>query len=145
MEWMFPVIIVFSLFLLLRGHDLPGGGFTAGITMSIGLILQYMASGTRNVENRLVVMPLRWIGIGLLLAALTGAGAWLFGHPLLTSWFHYLGLPVIGEVPVASVLLFDIGVFALVVGATALVLISLAHQSIRTPRGVRISETESTR
>ena len=144
-EWMFPVIIVFSLFLLLRGHDLPGGGFTAGITMSIGLILQYMASGTRNVENRLVVMPLRWIGIGLLLAALTGAGAWLFGHPLLTSWFHYLGLPVIGEVPVASVLLFDIGVFALVVGATALVLISLAHQSIRTPRGVRISETESMR
>ncbi len=145
MEWMFPVIIVLAIFLLLRGHDLPGGGFAAGITMSIGIILQYMASGTRNVEDRLLVMPLRWIGIGLLLAALTGAGAWLFGYPLLTSYFDYADLPFIGKMPVASVLLFDIGVFSLVVGATVLVLIALAHQSIRTPRPVRTADAQETR
>lgn len=143
MEWMFPVIIVLSLFLLIRGHDLPGGGFAAGITMSIGIILQYMATGTRHVEDRLLVMPLRWIGIGLLLAVLTGVGAWLFGYPLLTSYFAYADVPLIGEVPVASALLFDVGVFALVVGATILVLIALAHQSVRTPRAVRAGETQA--
>ena len=135
MEWLFPVIIVLAIYLLIRGHDLPGGGFAAGVTLSIALILQYMASGTRSVEARLDVRPLYWIGIGLLVAAATGAGAWLFGYPFLTSWFRYADLPVIGEMPLATALLFDLGVFALVVGSTALMLIAIAHQSIRTPRG----------
>jgi multicomponent K+:H+ antiporter subunit A len=133
MEWLFPVILVFALYLLIRGHDLPGGGFAAGVTMSIALSLQYMASGTRMVEARLRVQPLQWVGLGLLVAVATGAGALIFGYPFLTSWFRYLGLPAIGEVPLATALLFDLGVFLLVVGATALILIAIAHQSIRTP------------
>ncbi|MDO9488873.1 MAG: MnhB domain-containing protein, partial [Sphingomonadaceae bacterium] len=126
MEWLFPFIIVFALYLLIRGHDLPGGGFAAGVTMSIALILQYVASGTRSIEARLQVRPLSWIGVGLLIATATGAGAWLFGYPFLTSWFRYADVPLIGQVPLASALLFDLGVFILVVGATALVLIALA-------------------
>ena len=137
MEWLFPVIIVFSFYLLLRGHDLPGGGFAAGITMSVGILIQYMAWGTRQVELRLVIRPLRWIGIGLLCAAATGAGAWFAGYPFLTSHFRYVDLPIVGTVPMASAVFFDLGVFALVVGATVLVLIALAHQSIRVPNGVR--------
>lgn len=133
MEWLFPVIIVFALYLLVRGHDLPGGGFAAGITMSIALVLQYMASGTRRIEARLRVQPLVWAGLGLLVAVATGLGALLFGYPFLTSWFRYLDLPVLGQVPLATALLFDLGVFLLVVGATALILIAIAHQSIRTP------------
>ncbi len=133
MEWLFPVIIVVALYLLIRGHDLPGGGFAAGVTMSIALILQYMASGTRSIEARLRVRPLRWMGMGLLIAVGTGVGAWLFGYPFLTSWFRYVDLPLVGEIPMASALLFDLGVFLLVVGATALILVALAHQSIRTP------------
>ncbi|MCC2979487.1 monovalent cation/H+ antiporter subunit A [Sphingomonas sp. IC4-52] len=133
MEWVFPVIFVFAIYLLMRGHDLPGGGFAAGVAMSIGLILQYMAAGTRSVEGRLRVRPIRWIGLGLLISAATGAGAFFFQHPFLTSWFRYLELPVIGKVPLATALLFDVGVFVLVVGATALILISIAHQSIRAP------------
>ncbi|PZU47377.1 MAG: monovalent cation/H+ antiporter subunit A [Sphingomonas sp.] len=140
MQWMFPVVIVLAAYLLLRGHDMPGGGFAAGITMSIGIILQYMAMGTREVEDKLMVLPLNWIGIGLLVAVFTGAGAWLFGYPLLTTWFSYLEVPLIGKVPAASALLFDIGVFSVVVGSTVLVLIALAHQSIRTPRAVRPAE-----
>jgi multicomponent K+:H+ antiporter subunit A len=136
MQWLFPVIIVFSIYLLLRGHDLPGGGFAAGITMSIGILVQYMAWGTRQVELRLVIRPLRWMGIGLLCAALTGAGAWLAGYPFLSSHFSYADLPILGTVPIASAVLFDLGVFALVVGATVLMLIALAHQSIRVPRAV---------
>ena len=77
---------------------------------------------------------------GLLLATGTGLAAWLFGHPFLTSYFAYAELPIIGEIPTASALIFDIGVFALVVGATVLMLIAIAHQSVRghraTPRPV---------
>jgi len=134
MRLLFPVIGTLAAFLFLRGHDLPGGGFVAGITMAIAVILQYMAGGTRWVEARLHIRPVRWMGVGLLLAAGTGAAAWLFGRPLLTSYFAYGEVPAIGAVPLASALLFDFGVFALVVGATVLMLTALAHQSVRSHR-----------
>ncbi|PSO26503.1 monovalent cation/H+ antiporter subunit A [Bradyrhizobium sp. MOS002] len=131
MGLLFPVIGVVAIFLLLRGHDLPGGGFVAGIAMATAFILQYMARGTVWVEARLHVMPVRWMGFGLLLAGSAGAAACVFGHPFLTSYFAYAELPLLGRVPTASALLFDIGVFSLVVGATVLMLIAIAHQSLR--------------
>jgi multicomponent K+:H+ antiporter subunit A len=131
MGLLFPVLGVTAIFLLLRGHDLPGGGFVAGITMAAAFILQYMARGTIWVEARLHVMPVRWIGFGLLLGGGTGTAACVFGRPFLTSYFAYTELPLIGRVPTASALLFDIGVFSLVVGATVLMLIAIAHQSLR--------------
>jgi multicomponent K+:H+ antiporter subunit A len=137
MALLFPVIGVTAMFLLLRGHDLPGGGFVAGITMAVAFILQYMARGTSWVEARLRVLPVRWMGLGLLLAGGTGAAAWLFGRPFLTSYFSYAEMPLIGAVPLASALLFDIGVFSLVVGATVLMLIALAHQAVRSHRALR--------
>ena len=133
LEWLFPAIVVLALYLLIRGHDLPGGGFVAGVTMSVALILQYMAAGTRSVEGRLRVRPLVWIGAGLLVAVGTGLAALPVGYPFLTTWFSYADVPIIGDVPLASALLFDLGVFLLVIGATALILIAIAHQSIRTP------------
>jgi multicomponent K+:H+ antiporter subunit A len=136
MQWLFPAIVVFAIFLFLRGHDLPGGGFAAGVAMSIGFILQYMASGTRWTEAHLRVQPMNWIGAGLLIAATAGAGAWVFGYPFLTSYFQYADIPMLGRIPLATAMLFDLGVFVLVVGATVLMLIALAHQSIRTPRVV---------
>jgi multicomponent K+:H+ antiporter subunit A len=132
---LFPVIGVAAVFLLLRGHDLPGGGFVAGVTMSVAFILQYMARGTAWVETRLLIMPMRWMGVGLLLAVIIGAAAWLFGRPFLSSSFSHVELPLIGTVPLSSALLFDIGVFALVVGATVLMLIAIAHQSMRSQKG----------
>ena len=72
MGLLFPVIGVAAVFLLLRGHDLPGGGFVAGITMAVAFILQYMARGTIWVEAHLRVLPVRWMGVGLLLAAPLG-------------------------------------------------------------------------
>jgi multicomponent K+:H+ antiporter subunit A len=131
MQWLFPVIIVLAAYLFLRGHDLPGGGFAAGIAMTAAFILQYMAVGTRWLEDRLRILPLLWMGIGLLLAVAAGVGSWLFGYPFLTSHTRYLDLPLVGEVPFASAILFDLGVFSLVVGATVLMLIAIAHQSIR--------------
>lgn len=134
MQWMFPVIILLAAYLFLRGHDLPGGGFAAGIMMAIGFLLQYIGGGTRWVEDRLRILPVRWIGFGLLMSAFTGLGAWLFGYPFLTSYFQYTEIPFIGKMPTASALLFDLGVFSLVVGATVLILIALAHQSVRSHR-----------
>ncbi|MDQ0321931.1 multicomponent K+:H+ antiporter subunit A [Pararhizobium capsulatum DSM 1112] len=134
MRWMFPAIGMFAAFLFFRGHDLPGGGFAAGITMSIAFILQYMAGGTRWVEERLRIHPLRWMSIGLIVATATGLGSWLFDYPFLTSHAQYVDLPLIGKIPLASAILFDLGVFSLVLGATVLILIALAHQSLRAPR-----------
>jgi multicomponent K+:H+ antiporter subunit A len=137
MNWLFPAIIVTAIYLFLRGHDQPGGGFVAGITMSIAFILQYLAGGTRWVESRLRILPVYWIASGLLLALVTGLASWLFGAPFLTSAFRYLDVPVIGRVPLASALFFDLGVFVLVVGSTVLILIALAHQSSRRPQPLR--------
>ncbi len=142
MQWMFPFIILLAAYLFLRGHDLPGGGFAAGITMAIGFLLLYIAGGTRWMEDRLYILPMLWIGFGLILAVFTGMGAWLFGFPFLTSYFHYMEVPLVGKVPIATALLFDLGVFALVIGATALILIALAHQSIRSHRTRTIEITK---
>ena len=131
---LFPVIAITAFFLFVRGHDLPGGGFVAGVTMATAFILQYMAHGTIWVEDRLRVLPVRWMSAGLLLAVGTGAAAWLFGRPFLSSSFSYLEIPLIGPVPLASALAFDLGVFMLVVGATVLMLIAIAHQSVRSHR-----------
>jgi multicomponent K+:H+ antiporter subunit A len=128
---------VFSLFLLVRGHDLPGGGFAAGIALAIAFILQYMAGGTQWFEDRITLRPVRLMGAGLAVAAATGAGAWWFAHPFLTSHVGHPDVPLLGEMHLPSAFLFDIGVFLLVVGATALLLIALAHQSLRGHRGER--------
>ena len=135
MQWMFPVMIMLAAYFFLRGHDLPGGGFSGGMTLAIGLLLQYIATSVRSLEARLIILPIRWMGAGLLFAGLTGMGAWLFGYPFLTTHAQYVQLPLIGQVPVATAMLFDLGIFALVVGATVLMLIAIAHQSLRAGRG----------
>ena len=140
-QLLFPFMLMMAMFLFLRGHDLPGGGFIAGITTAIALIVQYMAGGIRLVETRLRIRPLRWIAFGLLTAASAGAAPWLFSRPFLTSYANYAELPFIGAVPTASAIIFDLGVFLLVVGATALMLVALAHQSIRSHRATRSSAT----
>jgi len=133
MRLMFPMIVVLSAYLLWRGHNSPGGGFAAGVALAIGVILQYAAGGTRWAEERLAIRPLRWMGAGLLVAAATGAGAWLFAHPFLTSHTAHVTLPLLGALHVPTALFFDLGVFSLVVGATGLILIALGHQSVRHP------------
>jgi multicomponent K+:H+ antiporter subunit A len=133
-QLMVPVILLFALHLFLRGHDLPGGGFSAGLTASVALILLYMAGGVRWVESRLRVSPVRWIAIGLLVALATGAGSFVFGYPFLTSYFTYLDFGALGRTPLPTAMLFDLGVFAVVVGSTTLILVALAHQSLRRSR-----------
>ena len=131
---LFPVICLVAVYLLLRGHDLPGGGFAAGLTASIAMILQYMLGGTQWVESRFHLRPPRWIAAGLLLALFTGLGALAFGYPFLTTHTAHVKLPVFGELHLPSAFVFDLGVFCVVLGSTLLMLTALAHLSLRARR-----------
>ncbi len=132
-----PLSWVVAVYLLLRGHNHPGGGFIAGLVVAIGFIAQYMVAGTLWVEAHMNLRPPRWIALGLLLAVATGLGATLFSYPFLTSHTAHVELPVFGEVHVPSAMFFDFGIFAVVVGATMLIITALAHQSLRTRRPAR--------
>ena len=101
---------------------------------AIAFIAQYMVGGTRWVEERMPLRPPRWISAGLLLALVTGLGAMAFGHPLLTSHTAHVTLPLFGAVHLPSASVFDLGVFAVVLGSTLLMLTALAHQSLRARR-----------
>jgi multicomponent K+:H+ antiporter subunit A len=129
-----PMAGLVSLYFLFRGHDAPGGGFVGGLVMATGIIVQYMTSGVLWVESRLRIHPQYWIGLGLLSAGLAGIAAWFLGAPFLTSIETDPVLPVIGALHLSSVLVFDLGVYMVVVGATVLMLVAIAHQSLRRPR-----------
>jgi multicomponent K+:H+ antiporter subunit A len=113
-----PFAVLIAVYFFLRGHNLPGGGFIAGLVLAIALILQFAANGQVWVRARMGTDYRRWISWGLLIAVLTGAGSWLLAAPFLTSTYDYPVLPLVGAVPLASAALFDLGVFLTVVGAT---------------------------
>jgi multicomponent K+:H+ antiporter subunit A len=128
-----PLAIVASLSIFWRGHNLPGGGFIAGLVTAAALVLQYLARGQAAAEAVLHAAGgaryVRWIGSGLAIATLTGVGAWAFGVPFLTSAFGHPVLPLLGELPLATAALFDLGVYVTVVGATMLMLSALGAAS----------------
>jgi multicomponent K+:H+ antiporter subunit A len=128
-----PLALVVSLYIFWRGHGLPGGGFIAGLVTAVALVLQYMALGQQQADALLHAAGgqryTRWIGTGLGIAALTGIGAFAFGRPFLTSAAGHPVLPLLGEVPLATAALFDLGVYVTVVGATLLTLSVLGAAS----------------
>lgn len=126
---MLPLALMVSAYIFLRGHNVPGGGFIAGLITSVALILQYIASGMIWTEDRIPVRYHNVIGLGLLFAVIAGAGSLAFGYPFLTSAFGYINWPVVGKFEVASALIFDLGVYLAVVGATLLALVSIGRLS----------------
>ena len=120
-----PLALLVSAFIFLRGHNQPGGGFIAGLITAVALILLYMARGVEWAQERLN-FPFQPVAVaGVAIATLTGLGSWLFGYPFLTSSFGYFTLPVVGEFELATALLFDLGVYLAVVGATLMILANL--------------------
>lgn len=119
---MFPLTLTVSIFLFLRGHNAPGGGFIAGLVLAVPLLIQYVIQGTASVESRFGFDYIRCIGMGLLIALLSGSASMLFGVPFLTSGHLDLHLPLIGDVPLASAIGFDIGVYLVVFGGAMLML-----------------------
>ena len=129
-----PFMGVAAVYFFMRGHNLPGGGFVAGLIFSVAILVQYMLAGAVWVESHLQLRPHRWLGFGLALACATGLGAWLFDHPFLTTHTAHVDWPLVGELHLPSAFVFDLGVFATVVGTTMLMLVALAHQSLRAHR-----------
>ncbi|AXS82700.1 monovalent cation/H+ antiporter subunit A [Marinobacter sp. Arc7-DN-1] len=126
---MLPLALMVSVFIFLRGHNLPGGGFIAGLITSVALILQYIASGMIWTQDRISFRYHNVIGLGLLFATVAGAGSFAFSYPFLTSTFGYITWPVVGKFEVASALVFDLGVYLTVIGATLLALVSIGRLS----------------
>jgi len=121
-----PLAMTAAVYIFLRGHNQPGGGFIAGLVIAIALIMQYIASGYAWAAQRARVDAQAMIGGGVAVAGLTGIGSWFFDRPFLTSSYGYFDLPLIGEIELASAMAFDLGVLLTVVGA---VLLSLAQIS----------------
>jgi multicomponent K+:H+ antiporter subunit A len=128
-----PLALVVTVYIFWRGHNLPGGGFIAGLITAVALVLQYIALGQARAEQVLKAAGgtrfVRWVGIGLGIAWLTGVGAFVFGRPFLTSAFGHPVVPLLGELPLATAALFDLGVYITVVGATMLTLSVLGGAS----------------
>ena len=139
-SWILPLALVISLYIFLRGHNYPGGGFIAGLITSLALIIQYIALGQDQAEQMLKAKSGRlyeiWIGTGLTIAGLTALAAWYWGRPFLTSAHIYVSPPILGEMHLASAAAFDVGVYITVVGATMLMISVLGdsrHSSMSGP------------
>lgn len=139
-SWVLPLALVVSLYIFLRGHNLPGGGFIAGLITSLALVIQYIALGQDQAEQMLRAKSGRlyeiWIGSGLSIAGLTGLAAWFWGRPFLTSAHVHIAPPLLGDIHLASAALFDVGVYVTVVGATMLMISVLGdsrHSSMSGP------------
>jgi multicomponent K+:H+ antiporter subunit A len=130
-HWMLPFALLVSIYIFLRGHNAPGGGFIAGLVTSVAVVMQYMANGFTRTQARLRLDFARVAGLGLLVAGATGIGAFWFGRPYLTSAHGHPTLPVLGELPLATAAFFDLGVYLAVVGATLLTLVALGNVSRR--------------
>ncbi|WP_316149711.1 monovalent cation/H+ antiporter subunit A [Cupriavidus sp. BIC8F] len=125
---MLPLTLLVAVYILLRGHNLPGGGFVAALITSVALLLQYVASGVRWTEARIAPDYRAIAGAGILLAGLTGLGSLAFGYPFLTTAFGHFHIPGIGEVELATAMIFDLGVFCTVTGTT---LVIVSHLGVR--------------
>lgn len=126
-----PVVLMVGVFMFLRGHNLPGGGFIAGLVVAIALLMQYMASGFRWTATRKRIEYHAMIGIGVLTAAGAGVGAWFNGRPFLTSDYTYVNLPPLETFELATAAIFDLGVFFCVLGAVMLSLSALSRLAQR--------------
>jgi multicomponent K+:H+ antiporter subunit A len=142
-QLLLPVSGMVAIYFLLRGHNEPGGGFVAGLIVTTAVILQYLVGGTAWAESRTRIFPQYWLAAGLLCAAGAGMSAWLAARPFLSALAWHGTLPIIGEMHLSTVLLLDLGVFFLVIGAAVLILVALAHQSRRAHRKQEVAEVET--
>ena len=117
----FPALIVGSLYLLLAGHNQPGGGFVGGIVAGAAVTLRYVAGGVDEVRGLTRARPWTVLGAGLLLAVVTALAPLAFGDAVLRSYEADLDLPVLGRLKVSTSLVFDVGVYLVVLGLVLMV------------------------
>ena len=129
-----PLVLAVGIYIFLRGHNQPGGGFIAALVVAIAFLLQYLASGFDWTDERRKVGEHLLIASGVLIAVATGLGSLVFGANFLTSSFGYFDIPLVGEVELATAMLFDVGVLAVVFGAVMQALAQLSQIAQRAAR-----------
>ncbi|MEC5422596.1 Na(+)/H(+) antiporter subunit B [Virgibacillus sp. C22-A2] len=120
------ILLGFAVYLLIAGHNSPGGGFVGGLMTSGAVLLMYMAYGIEAVKKMLPINFLTLIPIGLAIALGTGMASFLFGVPFLTQTFDYFTIPLFGEIELATAMIFDIGVYLTVVGVMITIILTIA-------------------
>jgi len=120
------LLIVFSVFLLLRGHNLPGGGFAGGLVAACAFVLQALTSGVVSARKLLVFDPRTIIAAGLFVALISGLPGLFDGLPFLTGMWDKTPLPIVGKL--GTPLLFDVGVYIVVGGISCLIVFSLGEE-----------------
>lgn len=130
-RWFLPILGALSLVILFRGHNAPGGGFIGGLTAAAGFGLSAFASGVSVARARLIIAPQRLIGLGLLVAVLSGLPGLVSGGPFLEP--RWISLPLLGpfEWKTGTVFLFDCGVYLVVLGVMSLVIFSALEEQER--------------
>jgi multicomponent Na+:H+ antiporter subunit B len=125
-----PLLLVFAVFLLLRGHNEPGGGFVGGLVVASSFVLYSLAFGIDASRRALLVSPSTLLGVGPLMALTSGLPGVLTGQPFLTA--RWVELSVGGTtVAIGTPLVFDVGVFLAVVGVVLTIVFTLAEASLR--------------
>lgn len=125
-RYLVPLLLLFAFFMLLRGHNEPGGGFVGGLVAASAIALYALANGLPRAVGVFRMRPMTLIGIGLLAALASGTVAALNGLPFLTGLWSTVTLGVVGKL--GTPLLFDVGVFLVVVGVTLLIIFSLMEE-----------------
>ena len=124
-KYLIPLLLIFSFFLLLRGHNEPGGGFVGGLVAASAYALYAIANGVAEAKKLLKVDPLGLIGAGLLVSLISGLLPVLWGQDFMTGLWLENKIPVIGKL--GTPLLFDVGVYILVLGISTKIIFSLAE------------------
>jgi len=124
-RYLLPLLLLFSFFLLLRGHNEPGGGFVGGLVAAAAFALYAIAVDVQRTRQMLKVQPRTLVGAGVLTAAVSGVIPLLAGKPFLSALWIKQPFPVFGKV--GTPLLFDIGVYLLVLGVTLMIIFALAE------------------
>jgi multicomponent Na+:H+ antiporter subunit B len=123
--YLLPLLLLFSIFILLRGHYLPGGGFVGGLMASIAFVIHSFANGIDKTKNIMTFHPGFLMPVGLLLALVSGALPLLFGDTFMTGLWMENAVPVIGKV--GSALFFDTGVYLVVIGVTLTIIFTISE------------------
>jgi multicomponent Na+:H+ antiporter subunit B len=123
-----PLLLVFSVIVLLRGHNAPGGGFVGGLVAAAAFALEAISVDVASARNALRVCPQTLLGAGLSVAALSGMTGLFAGKPFLTGESFTIAVPAIGPLAIGTVLAFDAGVYLVVLGAVLLIIFTLAEE-----------------
>ncbi len=124
-RYLAPILLAVSLVVLLRGHNTPGGGFSGGLLAASAFALLTLAFGAGHARRLLRFDPRTLLAVGVLIAAASGLPSLLGGEAFLTSFWVVPTLPVIGELPLGTPLIFDVGVFITVIGFTLTIMFVL--------------------